>query len=61
MKQNSTELSHMKEEGLDIPKLKQVSSMSKVNFFLSILYERNLISTEDYTIAKKIMSERRRS
>lgn len=60
MQKSSTELSQMKEDGLNIPKLKQVSSMAKVNFFLSKLYEGNLISAEDYTIAKKIMSEKRR-
>lgn len=60
MQKNNTELSQTKENGLNVPKLKQVSSMAKVNFFLSILYERNLIGAEDYTIAKKIMGEKRR-
>ena len=66
MLKNSSDPLQMKEIstkgiGLDIPRMKQVSSKAKVDFFLSKLYEANLIGTEDYVMAKKIMGEKRRT
>lgn len=50
-------------EGIDLvmPRKGMVLSEAKINFFLSKLYEENLIDTEDYVIAKKILSEKRRT
>lgn len=50
-------------EGIDLvmPRKGMVLSEAKINFFLSKLYEENLIGTEDYVIAKKILSEKRRT
>ena len=46
---------------LNIPRRGMVLSEAKINFFLSKLYEENLIGTEDYVIAKKILNEKRRT
>lgn len=50
-------------EGIDLvmPRKGMVLSEAKIKFFLSKLYEENLIGTEDYVIAKKILSEKRRT
>ena len=56
-----TEETSMKGFDLDLPRNSMVSSEAKINFFLSKLYEGNLIGTEDYVIAKKILSEKRRT
>lgn len=50
----------VEEISLDMPRKGMVLSEAKINFFLSKLYEGNLIGTEDYVIAKKILSEKRR-
>lgn len=50
----------VEEISLDLPRKGMVLSEAKINFFLSKLYEGNLIGTEDYVIAKKILSEKRR-
>lgn len=54
-----TEETSMKGIDLNIPRRGMVLSEAKINFFLSKLYEENLIGTEDYVIAKKILNEKR--
>lgn len=56
-----TEETLVEEISLDLPRKGMVLSEAKINFFLSKLYEGNLIGTEDYVIAKKILSEKRRT
>lgn len=56
-----TEETSMKGIDLDIPRKGMILSEAKINFFLSKLYEGNLIGTEDYVIAKKILGEKRRT
>lgn len=50
-------------EGIDLvmPRKGMVLSEAKINFFLSKLYEENLIGTEDYVTAKNLMNEKRRT
>lgn len=43
-----TEETSMKGIDLNIPRRGMVLSEAKINFFLSKLYEENLIGTEDY-------------
>ena len=40
-------------------KTSHIKSSDKINFFLKKLYEENLIDGETYTIAKKLLKDRK--